>query len=166
MTMLQDPEMEDVVIEFCDESDQLCQELEQILDDYEEDLTQTALLENFGQIIDRIMGAAKSLDAELVGRYCELGKIVSYKASQTTDVQLLEIVSATLFDTIDILNSIFKNIRTNKEEKVDGIGLNAFASRLKWLSEKFNNIQRSSVAVEEQTQGQDSIDNLLNELGL
>lgn len=174
-SMLKDPDMEEIVIGFCDESDELVDKLEDILDEYEDDNTNTDLLSEFGQIIDRIMGAAKSIGAEKVGQYCELGKIVSYKSSQTNEMKLLDIVNAILSDTIDIVRSMILNIRTKKEETVDGISLEAFASRLKWLSEKFQHIDRASVAVKEEAgdtpdvqadNSQESIDKLLADLGL
>ena len=62
-----------------------------------------------------------------------------------------------------------KNIMSKKEESVSGINLEAFASRLRWLADKFKNIQRSSVAIgaeEKQLTDQASIDDLLANLGL
>tara|TARA_Y100001936_G_C16084597_1_gene680639 strand:- start:1177 stop:1683 length:507 start_codon:yes stop_codon:yes gene_type:complete len=168
MSMLKDPEMKEIVDGFCEESNDLCQQLEDILDEYEENPGKIALLEQFGQIIDRIMGAAKSIDAEKTGNFCELGKIVSYKASQTDDMKLLEIVTAVLFDTLDILNSLLENIEKSGEEKVEGINLETFANRLKWLEEKFSHVERASVSIDENEpkNKQESIDQLLADLGL
>ena len=57
-----------------------------------------------------------------------------------------------------------------KEEKVDGVNLEDFASRLQWLAEKFKNITRSSVSVgsvdESTDMNQKSIDDILKDLGL
>lgn len=147
MDMLKDPEMADIVLEFCNESDGLCEELEDILEELEDEPTNTALLEKYGQIIDRIMGAAKSLGAEKIGRYSELCKTISYKASQTNDPKLLSIVTAVLFDTTDILRELLKSVREHKEERVSDKSAQAIASRLKWISEKFSHIERASVAV-------------------
>ena len=160
--------MKEIVDGFCEESNDLCQQLEDILDEYEENPGKIALLEQFGQIIDRIMGAAKSIDAEKTGNFCELGKIVSYKASQTDDMKLLEIVTAVLFDTLDILNSLLENIEKSGEEKVEGINLETFANRLKWLEEKFSHVERASVSIDENEpkNKQESIDQLLADLGL
>lgn len=167
MSMLKDPDMLEIVIGFCDESDELCEQLEEILEDYEDDMTQTAHLEKFGQIIDRIMGAAKSIEAEKIGQYCELGKIISYKASQTNDQEMLNIVTAVLFDTLEILQAMLKSVREKQEEVVAGINVDTFATRLKWLSEKFTHIERASVALDQDgKQDQASIDALLEKLGL
>jgi hypothetical protein len=139
-----------------------------MLDDYEEN-QDSKKLEEFGQVIDRVMGAAKSVDAEKTGMYCELGKTISYKASQSMDKALLDIVVAVLWDTVEILQIMNKNIETNKEEKVSGINLDAFGTRLRWLADKFKDIQRSSVAIStegKQLESQKSIDDLLADLGL
>ena len=169
MNMLQDPDMEEVVLDFCKESEKIYNEIEEILEDYEDEPT-SEKLEIFGQTIDRVMGAAKSIDATQSGLYCELGKTISYKASQIQDPQLLDIVVAVLFDTVEILKSMNKNIIVEKEEKVDGINLEAFASRLHWLADKFKDIKRSSVAIDatddKSQMDQKSIDDLLNDLGL
>ena len=162
--MLKDPDMQEIILEFCDEADELCGQLEDLLDEYEEDLSKTAKLEEFGQVIDRIMGAAKSIEAETIGHYCDLGKVISYKASQTKDKELLTIVCAVLFDTIEIVQAMLKTVRLKKEESVAGINLETFGTRLKWLSEKFTHIDRASVAVE--SESQESIDDLLKKLGL
>lgn len=166
MSMLKDPDMEEIVVGFCDESDELAEQLEQILEEYEDDFAQTELLERYGQIIDRIMGAAKSIEANTIGHYCELGKIISYKASQTNDKELLTIVCAVLFDTLEVVQAMLESVRKTKEEKVAGINLEKLATRLKWLSEKFTHIERASVAVNSPNEGQDSIDDLLEKLGI
>ena len=102
MSMLQDPDMAEIVEDFCKESESIYENLEEMLDEYEES-RDSKKLEEFGQVIDRVMGAAKSVDAEQTGMYCELGKTISYKASQSMDKALLEIVVAVLWDTVEIL---------------------------------------------------------------
>ncbi len=166
--MLQDPEMAEIVDDFCKESEKIYEQLEEMLEDYEE-TKDPKKLEEFGQVIDRIMGAAKSVDAVQTGVYCELGKTISYKASQSMDKALLDIVVAVLFDTVEILQVMNKNIEKIKEEKVSGINLETFSTRLRWLADKFKDIQRSSVAIganEKQLGDQKSIDDLLSDLGL
>jgi len=167
MSMLEDPEMVEIIEDFVGESGGILEELETILEDYEDEPA-ACKLEEFGQIIDRIMGAAKSVDADKTGLYCELGKTISYKASQSMDQHLLDIVVAVLFDTIEILKVMNGNLLELKEERVQGINLDVFGTRLKWLADKFKYIQRSSVAIEvkEDKQDQKSIDQILADLGL
>jgi chemotaxis protein histidine kinase CheA len=169
-SMLQDPEMEEVIVDFQKESEGLFNECEELLEDFEDDNSQMGKLEKFGQVIDRVMGAAKSLELNIMGTYCELGKTISYKASQSMDIALLEIVAAVLFDTMEILQSMNKNLVKYKEEKVEGINLEKFATRLHWLADKFSNIERASVAIdaggETKLTDQSDIDKLLADLGL
>jgi len=159
--------MSEIIDDFCVESETIYNQLEDLLGEYEEN-NDKAKLEEFGQTIDRVMGAAKSVDADLTGMYCELGKTISYKASQSMDKALLTVVIAVLFDTVEILQIMNKNINSDKEEKVSGINLEVFGSRLRWLADKFKNIRRSSVSVDNESvlEDQKSIDDLLASLGL
>ncbi|MAZ48085.1 MAG: hypothetical protein CME65_05960 [Halobacteriovoraceae bacterium] len=169
--MLNDPEMEEIVLGFTEEADALYEDLSEILESYEDEPRQKKL-EEFGQVIDRVMGAAKSIEAHRTGSFCELGKTISYKASQSMDQELLNIVVAVLFDTVEILQKINQKIIKSKTEEIEDLNLDRFGTRLRWLSEKFQNIERSSVAFETSTLESDgkadqkSIDDLLASLGL
>lgn len=165
MSMLQDPDMKEVVQDFCKESDEIFSGLEELLEEYE-DAPNPSILEEFGQRIDRVMGAAKSIEANTMGSFCELGKTISYKASQTLDEKLLDIVVAILFDTVEILQKVNAKVKTDQVEDVDNLNLDAFSSRLQWIANKFKDIQRASVEIEATTDDHKSIDDLLAELGL
>ena len=181
MDMLDDPSMKEVVDDFCLEALSLFGELEDILDDLEENPNNSQQLEKFGQIIDRVMGAAKSLGADQAGTMCELGKIIGYKSSQVEDANLREITIAVMFDLVDILIQMIKNLQAGKGLTLTEINTDAFVKRLKWLSEKFKAIERSSVAVvaddvaeaadaatakDAGSMDQGNIDDLLGSLGL
>lgn len=165
MSMLQEPDMQDMVQDFCKESKDIFNGLENLLEDYEE-TPAPEILEEFGQRIDRVMGAAKSLEANTMGAFCELGKTISYKASQANDQKLLDIVVSILFDTIDILQKVNSKIKVDQIEDVENLNLDAFGTRLHWIADKFKDIQRSSVDIGGSPQDQKSIDDLLSELGL
>lgn len=158
--MYQDPEMSEIVDEFTTETKSIASELEDILDRYE-DQRRAVLLEQFGQIIDRVMGAAKSIEAEKIGYLAELGKVISYKAGQTNEEYLLDVTTGILFDLVEIMSKMNKKLEKEKSEDLSHINFEAFSTRLKWLSEKFSSIQRSSVEVD-----QSSIDDLLENLGI
>jgi chemotaxis protein histidine kinase CheA len=166
--MLNDPDMRDLVLDFCDESVAFLQELEETLEVLEDDVTATENLEKFGQIIDRIMGAAKSIGANDIATFCELGKVIGYKSSQVEDKALLEVVVAILFDTVYLLNKMFKDLQDNKTTEMKNLSSKGFVSRLNWLSDKFKNIKRASVgfAGEDENLEQASIDDLMASLGL
>jgi len=166
--MLNDPDMRDLVLDFCDESLAFLVELEETLEKLEDDVTNTSHLENFGQIIDRIMGAAKAIGAHDIATFCELGKTIGYKSSQTKDPALLEVVVAILFDTVYLLNKMFKDLQENKSVEMKNLSSKGFVSRLSWLSDKFKNINRGSVgyAAGDDSLEQKSIDDLMASLGL
>jgi len=145
MHILDDPEMKEIVLNFKNESLELIGELEEILEDLDEEM-KASELERFGQVIDRIMGAAKSIGLKDIGTYTELGKIISYKASQTDNDQLLNVVLATLFDATDIIKKMLMNIYSPENES-DKVKVEAFTKRLNWLSAKFNDIERCSIAI-------------------
>ncbi len=165
MNMLNDPSMREIVIDFCNESDQLFDQLETHLNALEENPKNTQELEKFGQIIDRIMGAAKSIGASEIATFCELGKLIGYKSSQISDAPLLEIVVGVLFDSVDMLRKMNLALREGNDKCMNKLNTKAFGTRLTWLSEKFKNIERSSCKVDKNL-SQDSIDDLMKSLGL
>lgn len=167
MDMLNDPSMREIVVDFCNESLELLDEMEECLDNFEDDPSDTSQLEKFGQVVDRIMGAAKSVGANEVANFSELGKIIGYKSSQVNDQALLGVTNAILFDTVDILREMVKNILDQKTKFLKDINTEAFGSRLRWLSEKFKNIERASVSYKKENNlDQNSIDDLMSSLGL
>ncbi len=172
MSLMDDPE---IVEDFVKETNTLLDELESILDDLEDDMSQySPLLEKYGQIIDRVMGAAKSIGAQEIATFCELGKIIGYKSSQVNDAPLINVVVAILFDATELLKLMVEQIRNKNDKSLKGLSTEAFASRLKWLSDKFKHIDRASVSYKEEdtskpksdNMDQSSIDDLIAELGL
>lgn len=167
MNLLEDPSMKEVVDEFCNESLELFDQLEEALEGFEDDPTDNSKLEEFGQIIDRIMGSAKTIGAMDIATFCELGKVIGYKSSQTKDIALLEVVVAILFDAVDILKKMILKIKDGTESDLKNVSTQAFVTRLNWLKEKFNNIERASCAMDPSANlDQTSIDDLMSSLGL
>jgi chemotaxis protein histidine kinase CheA len=171
--VLDDPE---IIKDFCDESDALFEELTDALECLEDNPKDTSKLEKFGQVIDRIMGAAKSIEAHDIATFCELGKVIGYKSSQVQDSVIVNVVVAILFDAVDILTKMVYGLRTGDKSALKDLNMEAFGTRLKWLSEKFKHIERASVAFtaeqkkekeKKETQlNQSSIDDLMAALGL
>ena len=141
-----DPEMMELVSGFCDESDELIASLNQILEKFEEDFNRKHL-ETFGQVIDRIMGAAQSLGADEIGKFCEMGKMIGYKASQASDPELLKLASPILMDAVELIQTMVTQLRNKQHQTKENLPLEEFSSRLKWYLEKFKDIERSSVAI-------------------
>ena len=157
--------------EFCQESYGLISDLSTVLEELEEDLDNRKLLEEFGQKIDRMMGAAKSLELEEMGVICELGKVIGYKSCQIEgDVDLISVVVAILFDTLDILTEMVKDLEKEVKKEAGTLHLEKFVSRLRWLAEKFKHVTKASCDVEEvSTEELGEIDkdleDLIDELG-
>lgn len=158
--MLDDPEIRK---DFCDESEQLLVQMEEVLEDYEDNPKDLKKLATFGQLIDRMMGAAKNLDLDTFGRYCELGKTIGYKASQSNNIALNTLAAGILIDTIDFLHQMIASIRSgaNNPSVQD---VDTFIGRLKILSEKFKHITRSSVDVEDKGNEANVLDDIIASL--
>jgi len=150
MIDINDPDMKEIVIEFCNESDSLIEELNDYLDTFEEDPSAGDLLEKYGQTIDRIMGAAKTLGLNEIGSLCQMGKIIGYKGSQAGNPSLQEVVGGVLFDLTDLLQVLVGNVRTGENEH--DFNLKTFNDRLIWLNDKLKHIDRSSCSFDEEEQ--------------
>ncbi len=167
MSILNDPSMKEIVEDFCQEADSLFNFLEKSLELLEENPVNSKELEKFGQIIDRIMGAAKSIGATEIATFCELGKVIGYKSSQIKDVRLIEVVVAVLFDSLHMLRKMNQSLREGSDKSMNKLNTKAFVTRLNWLSEKFKDIERASCAIDANaTLSQTSIDELMKSLGL
>jgi chemotaxis protein histidine kinase CheA len=169
MGLLDDPSMREIVVEFCDESLELLDELESVLEDLEDDPTRVELLEKYGQVIDRIMGAARSIGADEIGTFCELGKAIGYKSSQTSDPALLEVVVGILFSSQELLVKMVNKLKTGDDNGLKSVNTQTFVTRLRWLQDKFKNIERASVSFNADSKkelDQSSIDDLMSSLGL
>lgn len=163
--------MREIVIEFCNESDELLEQLRDTLDEFEDKPENHKLLEEFGQTVDRIMGASKTLGLNDLGHLCQMGKIIGYKGSQVKERPLQEISGGVLFDLCDLIEVLLNNIREGKEDH--DFNLEAFKGRLQWLASKFKHIERSSCSFDEeqakQTQTSKTttaeLDRLINQFG-
>ena len=165
MSMINDPSMKEIIIDFCDEAEGLFDQLERSLELTEENPAVTKELEKFGQVIDRIMGAAKSIGANEIATFCELGKVIGYKSSQIKDIPLIEVVVAILFDSLHMLRKMVTALREGNDRSMGKLNTKAFVTRLNWLSAKFKDIDRASCAIEGNL-NQNSIDDLMQSLGL
>ena len=151
MIDLNDPEMKEIVEEFCDECDDLLEQMRDSLDNFEDNPSESKHLEEFGQTVDRIMGAAQTMGVSDIGQLCKMGKIIGYKASQSDNVALQEIAAGVLFDLCDFLEVLLVNIREGKENTE--LNYETFQDRLQWLADKFKDIERASCAIDSNEDG-------------
>lgn len=143
-----DPDMAEIIDAFCEESEGLIEEMETLLEELEENLSNNELLEKYGQIVDRIMGAAESIGLTSIGNIAKLGKAIGYKGSQTNELPLKEITVSVLFDANEALAQMIQNLKA-KKDPATGVSSEALNKRLEWLAEKFKDIKRASVGFEE-----------------
>lgn len=169
--------MDEIVVEFKEESKKLVEEMTEILEEVDGQYIHRFMLENFGQLVDRIMGGAKNLalvvekpdNIAKIGKYAELCKLVGYKSSQVENEQLFTISVALLLDATEMLQEMINNLETDKEVDVKGLLNNTFLDRLSWIATKFDEGLRASVAVKQGKapgKSQDQIDALLKQLGI
>jgi hypothetical protein len=170
--------MDDMLKDFCDESKGLCEQLDEILDKVESDVTtQVKHLEGFGQIVDRIMGGAKILALDYppehpvhaIGTFTELCKLIGYKASQVTNnPNLTTVVVAFLQDAMETLEALLEEIVSPQPQHVSEFITMTFIDRLKWLATKFDENLRATVAVSKESaqSTQNDVEALLRQMGV
>jgi chemotaxis protein histidine kinase CheA len=141
--------MDEIVQEFCQESRLILSELDPLLQGLELNPSDFKSLEVFGQKVDRIMGAAKSLEFNQMGIISEFCKTISYKSAQSKNTDLVTIVVAFLFEAVEILEEMFKNLEQNKPGELDPSTIKTIISRLEFISGRLTHIQRASVAIED-----------------
>lgn len=150
--------MDEILDDFRSESKGLVDELMDILDEVEGEYDRRGDLEKYGQVVDRIMGGAKSLEMAVdvgesnlpkIGMYAELCKIVGYKASQIEgNEQFFDAVVAVLLDATEMLEQMVNNLGSEGEKNIKDLLSNTFLDRLKWISGHFDANMRSSIAVD------------------
>lgn len=148
--------MDDILVEFQSESKRLGGQLLAILESVEDDFTQKARLAEYGQIVDRIMGASQSLALipgplqsrfDAIGKYCEVCKIVGYKGSQITgNENLYTVVVALLLDATEMLDQMIEGLNDGRADPLSLIP-KTFLDRLRWVAEQFPAGLRSSLEV-------------------
>ncbi len=169
--------MDEIVVEFKAESKKLVEEMMEILEEVDGQYTHRFMLENFGQLVDRIMGGAKNLalvaekpdNIAKIGKYAELCKLVGYKSSQVENEQLFIVSVALLLDATEMLQEMINRLETDKEVDVKGLLNTTFLDRLSWVATKFDEGLRASVAIDQANKprkSQEQIDTLLKQLGI
>jgi hypothetical protein len=130
--------------EFNNESVKIFSELEIIAEKLEETPQNNHLFESFGQKVDRIMGAAYSLELKSLGRLCELGKNLGYRVSQTQDRGNRDIVCALLFELVEMGAQYLEQLMDTGElphaEEIEAI-----IKKLEIADNQYSDIQRKSL---------------------
>jgi hypothetical protein len=149
--------MNEILIEFQSESKALIVQLMQILESVEAEPSLYKSLEQYGQIVDRIMGAAKSLNQmiphnaklETIGNFAALGKVIGYKASQVgNNEQLVTVAVALLLDATEVLGQLNDTLLETGSTANGELLSDTFLDRLKWLATKFDETLRATLAID------------------
>lgn len=102
-----------------------------------------ALLEEFAQKIDRIMGAAQTLEMlapgnlclERVGKIAEVCKSIGYKAAKKKEIKVLPYCSAFWADTIELMEALLQNVEDpDKSAEISKKFSKILQGRLEWLN--------------------------------
>lgn len=167
---------QDILKDFIRESKGLIPDLIELLESIEGDFSQVKRLEDYGQKVDRIMGAAKSLalmvplDHPLatIADYAALCKAVGYKASQIEGhPQFFDICVALLLDATETLNSWIDKLEDSSAVDLKSSFSATFLERLRWVSNQFGSEVRASVGTSKSKKmDQSEIDDLLRKLGV
>lgn len=170
--------MDELTKEFKQETEELVKQLIDILEEAEKKPYKLKLLEQYGQIVDRIMGGAKSLavsetdhkiEIDKIGNYAELCKLIGYKASQVeNNTQLVDICIAFLLDATERIQLFSSQLLDKGSVDVKSELSETFLDRLKWLETKFDENLRGSlnIKVNKEKSEQETIDHLLKAMGV
>jgi hypothetical protein len=144
MIKLSDPEHFRAVETFGEKSLHLLDESEAILDQFEE-LQNNESLEKFSSQLGKLLELSQKFELKYIPTLSKLGQKISAGCAQVNDEELLNVVSAVLFDLVDVLKSLMNEIKINHEENINDINLEALKTRFVWISEKLHAYQINSM---------------------
>lgn len=163
-----------ILKDFVAESKSLISESLEILEDVETHPAKFSKLEVYGNTVDRIMGAAKSLalmvppthPLHFIGDYSALCKAVGYKSAQIKgNPDFLMICVALLLDATETLAQMIDKVSVDSVLNKTPLS-KTFLERLTWVSEQFGADVSATVSEKKTKSGADDIEALLKKLGL
>lgn len=137
----------DILADFQAEAKGLLTELNEVVESLEEESEEfpTALLEQFAQRIDRIMGAAQTLNQLdpnhqgllRIGAIAQLCKRLGYKAAEYKTKPLIPLFAAFWADTLEVVEELIDAVEDEAKSKAVSQAFSSVVqNRLTWLSEK------------------------------
>jgi hypothetical protein len=90
--------------------------------------------ENFGQQVDRLMGASYTLSLNFFGDLSKMGKEIGYKSSQITDIEKLLVIQSLLSQLVKALSRMLKQYKK---------GLNLDTNEFRPLLERLEDANRN-----------------------
>lgn len=137
-----------ILKDFLEESNKILLEIDEIATQLEEEhsVFPSQLFNDYAQRIDRIMGAAQTLEMMAPGepnllriaKFAQLCKFIGYKIAEKKDMNSLAVCSAFFADVLELLKALFENIEdSEKSEKIFNEMGKTLMGRLEWLGKTF-----------------------------
>lgn len=162
-----------VLHEFVQESEKIIVGLLSILDHVRGKLQSAAKLEDFGNQVDRIMGAAQSLALamsedhalDLISDYSSICKSIAYRAAKLTDnPAFYDICVALLTDGTKALQILIKNMHLPFETLKESVD-STMIERFRWVTEEAQKDPNSTGGLEDGKMSQTEVDDLMKKIG-
>ncbi len=164
----------EIIDSFKEEAKGILRELEAVVDELEahEGDFPRALLEDFANKTDRIMGTANTFFGQYpehevfkqIGNFGALCKATGYKASTLDLPTLIPIFAGFWADTIEIMNELCENVdRPERLVVINKKNAPVLQRRLTWLAEQIVKITKAGGAAEA---AKINVDGLLRKLGI
>lgn len=129
---------EEFLASFLEESEVVLKNCHELVENFKGP-QDTKNFEQYGQQIDRIMGAAYTLSLNEVGDLAKLGKELGYKSSQIDDVAKLLTIQSLLSQLVRTLGTIMKGFR--KGHRPDPEDLKPLLNKLNLASTQLGNLR-------------------------
>lgn len=95
--------------------------------------------EQFGQQVDRLMGAAYTLSLNFFGDLSKMGKEIGYKSSQLTEIEKLLVIQSLLSQLVKSLSAILKQYK--KDINPDYSEFHSLLERLQEANKNLGNLR-------------------------
>ncbi len=166
--------MDDVIQYFLNESRGILAEMTGLLHEMDGKPKEIHMLENYGQLMDRVMGGAKTLEMQYqspllsyITSYSELCKTISYKGSQLKgNPEFGIVIVAFLLDATEMLEELINGLGSEEQYQVKDLLTKTFLSRLQLIGEGFDKNMRGTLPSERDTAAQNEIDKFLNSFNI
>lgn len=137
-----------ILKDFLEESNKILAEIDKIATKLEDEHQEfpSQLFNDYAQRIDRIMGAAQTIEMMAPGepnllriaKFAQLCKFTGYKIAEKKDMSSLPVCAAFFADVLELLKALFENIQdTEKSGKIFNEMGKTLMGRLEWLSKTF-----------------------------
>lgn len=146
--------MDELLEHFKTESMQLLKSMEEILVELEANPDNSKRLSEVGQLVDRIMGSAKTIVQnsqdnrliQVIADYAELCKLISYKTSQIqNEKNLLTVIVALLLDGTEMMEDLLSQV--GEKTQIQLPFTKQYLERLRWALTQLSSELKGSVGL-------------------